>query len=151
MIELCYVSSANERYKSKDLVQLLTQVRAKNQRLGITGLLLYDGTGTFIQALEGDNKIIESLFDVIKADSRHKRVNLLGIHEIHERSFGGWSMGFRSLDHPEITSLNGFSEFLNVSPDTFNQKVQTESGFALRMLSYFRQQALAETEDKHDI
>lgn len=151
MIELCYVSSAHERYKSKDLVQLLSQARAKNQRLGITGLLLYDGTGTFIQALEGDKKIIEQLFDVIKDDSRHKRVNILGIHEIHERSFGDWSMGFRSLDHPEITSLNGFSDFLSVSPGAFNHKAQTESGFALRMLSYFRQQAMTEAEDKHNI
>lgn len=151
MIELCYVSSANEKYKPTDLVQLLTQARAKNQRLGITGLLLYDGTGTFIQALEGDKEIIEPLFHVIKADGRHKRVNVLGIHDIHARSFENWSMGFRSLAHPDITSMNGFSDFLSVSSGAFNHKAQTESGFALRMLSYFRQQAMTEAEDKHNI
>lgn len=151
MFEICYVSSANEKYKTPALVQLLSQARANNETNDITGLLLYDGAGTFVQALEGDKKKVEALFSKIKNDARHKRVNVLGEREVPERSFGNWSMGFRLLNHPEITNMKGFSDFLNVPPDKWNSFAKEAPGFAMKMLYYFREQAKTEAEDQHNI
>jgi len=62
MIELCYVSSANDKYTAKELVPLLQQARSFNESQGISGLLLYDGIGTFIQALEGEETPVKALY-----------------------------------------------------------------------------------------
>lgn len=133
------------------MVELLSKARQNNEQLGVTGLLLYDGVGTFIQALEGDKDKVENLFSHIKKDRRHKRINTLGIREIGERTFGNWCMGFRLLNHPEITNLKGYSDFLNASSQHWSAKAQGEPGFAMKMLYYFRDQAKTEAEDSHNI
>ncbi len=151
MIEICYVSSASQRFDTKELTQLLTQAREKNERLGVTGLLLYDGVGTFIQALEGEKDIVEPLYNRIKRDDRHKRISLLGLREVNERAFGNWCMGFRLLNHPEIVNKEGFSDFFNTSSTMSNDDESIVSSFALRMLNYFRDFANTEDQDKHNI
>lgn len=151
MIELCYVSSANDKFTAKELIPLLQQARQFNENSGISGLLLYDGIGTFIQALEGEEAPVRALFDKIKIDSRHKRVNVLGINFIKERSFREWSMGFRNIEHPDLSKLTGFSDFLEQSPEKRIQLEEAGDGFALRMLDYFRGASVSESQNGHNI
>lgn len=153
MIELCYVSSANDRYSDQVLVELLSKARTNNRQADVTGLLLYDGIGTFIQALEGEEKVVKSLFDRVKSDQMHKRVNILGVKNINERSFSDWQMGFRFINNQfltkdEILKIEGFSEFLDSSQ---TRRHQVNNGFALEMLYYFRDAGKGQPEAIHKI
>ena len=57
---MVYVSAATAPLDADALLALLTRARDKNQRLGITGLLLYRD-GDFIQLLEGEREAVANL------------------------------------------------------------------------------------------
>lgn len=136
MIELVYVSRASSRYFSEQLVKLLSKARRNNTNINITGLLLYDGFGTFIQALEGAEQDVDALFAKIKLDPRHSRVNILWRKEIAQRGFPDWKMGFRDISETPPLELDGFSNFLQKEDQ--NDYLITHPGFALDMLTHFK-------------
>jgi hypothetical protein len=103
MIELVYVSKAQKRFNGKELKEMLSVFRKNNQTQKITGLFLYDGYGTFIQALEGHSNVVVPLYEKISKDTRHSWVNLLGESEIQDRSFPDWRMGFKNIEQSPIT------------------------------------------------
>ena len=108
MIQLVYVSSAVHPFSNAELVELLHKARAKNAALHVTGMLLYKD-GNFIQALEGEEAVVHTLFACIKADQRHRGVEVVIDEEIPHRTFADWSMGFRNLADTETQALSGFS------------------------------------------
>lgn len=136
MIELVYVSKATSRFNDVDLKEMLGGFRKNNQQREVTGLLLYDGLGTFIQALEGDEEVVTGLFNHIKSDTRHTRVNLLGESTITERHFPDWRMGFRNLDNISINGLEGYSDFLQQNDRA--RYLSSQNSFALELLDYFK-------------
>jgi hypothetical protein len=136
MIELVYVSKAQKRFEADELKAMLRAFRKNNQAQEITGLFLYDGYGTFIQALEGHSNIVKPLYEKISHDTRHSRVNLLGENEIQERSFPDWCMGFKNLDQSPITQLEGYSNFLHQS-DRPNYLIQ-QPKFVIELLEHFK-------------
>lgn len=109
---LMYVSSARRKLAPADLAELLTRARAKNSRLGITGMLLYKA-GLFLQVLEGDSDRVRELYDTIARDDRHRACSVVMEGVLPERRFSDWSMAFRNLDEPGLTSLPGYSDFMN--------------------------------------
>ena len=113
MIELVYVSRSKSRLVQEELLQLLQQCRRNNQRSQISGLLLYDSYGTFIQALEGPEEAVDTLFMHIQKDPRHDHIHVLGKRAISSKSFADWKMGFRTLSPELIGQIDGFSDFLN--------------------------------------
>ncbi|MDN3611953.1 BLUF domain-containing protein [Vibrio ostreicida] len=137
MIELIYVSKATNRFNQEQLEALLSTARKNNTSSDITGLLLYDGYGTFIQVLEGPEDQVEALFNKIKKDSRHGNVNRIGFHRISGRSFSEWKMGFKVLDQHSGSSVTGYSDFLAHREDP-DYLVNNQS-FALRMVKHFAQ------------
>ena len=112
LLQLIYLSSATRLFSSDELVALLMQSRANNQRNGLTGLLLYKD-GNIVQVLEGERATVERVFDTICQDPRHKDIIVLVRTEVPAREFGEWSMGFRNLQDPEVKLLPGYNEFLN--------------------------------------
>jgi hypothetical protein len=112
VIQLAYVSSACTPFSQGELVDLLKQARAKNERLGVTGLLLYKD-GNFLQVLEGESDIVHQLIRQIEADPRHRDTTVLLDEPVTARSFPDWSMGFRNLSDPQIQALPGFSDLMN--------------------------------------
>ena len=48
----------------------------------------------FVQILEGEPDIVESVYNVICADSRHDNIQQIYKGHIRERSFADWSMGY---------------------------------------------------------
>ncbi len=112
MIELIYVSKAYKRFEETELEDMLRVFRHSNDKSNITGLLLYDGFGTFVQVLEGDDHKVKSTFERIKQDTRHSRINVLGEHTITQPSFPEWRMGFQLLDASSAKNLAGYSDFL---------------------------------------
>lgn len=102
--ELIYSSVASTSFSDTDLLSLLDQARANNRRLGVTGMLIYDG-GEFLQLLEGDKDRVEGLYDHISRDSRHRSLQLFYTGEVSERSFDDWSMGFKMLGFDDKCKL----------------------------------------------
>ena len=71
--------------------QIVESSRKANEAAGLTGVLLLS-SGGFIQALEGPVDVIETKFERICCDLRHRRVRLLQLAAVEERLFDGWSM-----------------------------------------------------------
>lgn len=72
---------------------ILAASRRNNQLAGITGALLFTGTG-FAQALEGRRDAVERTFDRIGSDPRHTDVTILCFTPTGKRAFPDWPMGF---------------------------------------------------------
>ena len=136
MIELIYVSRAAYRFDQQQLEQLLQQARTNNQQYDVTGLLLYDGYGTFIQALEGPEDKVQALFNAIEKDNRHSNINKIGYKHITTRNFEQWEMGFALIDDTARCDIPGFSQFMSAKhkPDYINE----HQSFASKMLYHFR-------------
>ena len=136
MLELVYISRASKRFNQNELLDILSVARKNNTINDVTGLLLYDGYGTFIQALEGNDESIEQLYSVIKGDTRHSRINVLWRNPIKQRSFPDWQMGFRALDQSFNQAMDGYSDFLQ-QPDK-SHFLSSNPNFVTEMLNHFR-------------
>jgi hypothetical protein len=112
MLFLVYLSSADTLFSPAELHDLLTHIRAKNARLGITGVLLYKD-GNFMQLLEGEPDVVRALYTTIQRDPRHHGVLILLQGPLAERQYPDWSMGFRDVNAAEVQSMPSYSEFLN--------------------------------------
>ena len=100
MFEIVYTSAARRMMDPQELGQILAVARRNNQRLGVTGILLYEH-GSFIQVLEGDEPVVRELLQTIERDERHYRLQVRDERAISERNFASWSMGFVSIS-PQI-------------------------------------------------
>lgn len=118
-------------FSERDFASLLLRARAKNARLGVSGLLLHD-SGSFLQVLEGDAEVLNALFATIAVDKRHSRVVQLLNRRVDQRRFADWKMGFVSvsaLSQP----LPGYSDYLRSRGE-----VGKAGDAAERVLSAFR-------------
>ncbi len=131
--QLVYVSSASRLMSEYDLLALLNEARSNNEQLGITGMLVYCN-GTFIQVLEGEEAVVERLFQKIESDLRHRRCFLLMRQRQQSRAFEGWSMGFRAMNPSELEEVAGYIDF-------FGERLVPERGPAVyTLLESFRRQ-----------
>lgn len=90
---------------STALLDLLEESQAENEKLAITGMLIYMETrfldrleGRFMQLIEGEKTKITHLYEKIKRDPRHHQLILLCSGEQKTPNFPHWSMSF--LSHP---------------------------------------------------
>lgn len=139
MFQVIYVSTATELLTKPGFVDLLNVARKRNQKLGLSGLLLYSRE-KFIQVLEGDESAVMEVYASIQVDSRHKDIDLLRFEAKQHRHFPEWRMGFRDLDD-EVGDLQGLSNFLEPSFDT--SVFKDDSSDAYQLLLAFR--------DAHDV
>ena len=108
---LGYASTQAKPLATAELLELLNESREYNGAHGITGLLLHR-EDSFLQVMEGRRADIETLYERIKADPRHVRVEVLFQDKIDKREFSDWQMGFIQLDGIDVSLLPGFSTFL---------------------------------------
>ena len=98
MICLIYISSAVLGLSDKQIVTLVKASQKSNEKLGITGILLYSG-GNFMQLIEGKESAVETLYEKIRQDYRHRDVTLLFREKITQKNFDNWLMGYRNIDN----------------------------------------------------
>ena len=55
-----------------------------------------------MQTIEGQDKEVNQLYDILKSDGRHHSIIKLLDEEIAERSFSKWAMAFQNLDTARI-------------------------------------------------
>lgn len=132
MLQLIYASDAANPFSEIQLSLLLLGARTNNTRLGVTGMLLYQD-GSFLQVLEGDEPILEALFQKIDRDERHVRIKTLLRREVEARQFGDWAMGFVSSKH--LThALPGYLDYQRLR----GSEPEKSASAAERLLAAFR-------------
>ncbi len=94
---------------NQDIERLLFQVREKNKRLAITGILLLI-QGKFVQYIEGQAPEIDKVYEKIKHDSRHNELVLLDSGELKARQFKDWSMAYKKIGDNQIKEILGHTE-----------------------------------------
>ncbi|MFM6985378.1 MAG: BLUF domain-containing protein [Hydrogenophaga sp.] len=104
---LVYQSTASHDFGSLHLFNLLTQARMRNERLGITGHLLYF-KGQFTQCIEGPSDSISQLWHSLQGDDRHHDIRLIARMPVTHRRFTEWSMAFSSYAALYVHGLTGF-------------------------------------------
>ena len=134
LVSLTYTSVASRLMSVAELVELIEQIRPKNERLGVTGLLLYIG-GQVIQTLEGTAYAVDAVFDAIRADPRHADVHVVERRAIDERAFATWSMGFRTVSAREVVDIRDFGDFAR---ESVGHDLGAHAASALELLETFR-------------
>jgi hypothetical protein len=135
MFSLTYASSAIEPFTHEQLRTLLQVSRANNDKVGVTGMLLYKG-GNFLQVLEGEREAVLAVKARIDRDARHRGILLLLTSEHSGREFGNWSMAFRDLDGSESHNLPGYDEFLNTPLN--DERFQRDPAASQKLLTIFK-------------
>jgi len=115
LVRCLYASRAAAGLSAERVETILTQSRANNPDLGVTGLLCY-GDDVFIQVLEGGRDEVCELYNAIVKDDRHTNVRILIFEEIAERLFGNWKMGQVDLDRINQSLLLKYSEKPKLDP-----------------------------------
>ncbi|MFD1872667.1 BLUF domain-containing protein [Hymenobacter bucti] len=133
MHHIIYMSTASWPMTDAELQELLRQAQQGNERLGITGALVY-GDGQFMQIMEGEQATLETLYAHLGQDRRHKGLFKLADRPIIERRFSEWSMAF------QVVSPAGFEQLVGyVAPARLTQQLPdlgaADSLFVERMRS----------------
>ena len=136
LYQIIYASAATRHIEEDELLGMLKRSREKNSRLGITGMLLHCD-GSFIQALEGPKTQVMNLINVIRGDLRHNRIAVLFEGPISNRNFSQWSMGFNRPSQDELSTIKGYTPYLEVGDDS--KAIQNYSNVAIKLLAAFRE------------
>ncbi len=129
LISVIYASRAAEDFHEHEIPDLLKQARVANAAHEVTGMLLYIG-GSFVQVLEGEAGMVDSVFAAIGRDKRHLDLTRITRESILERAFEGWTMSHKTLDPVEAGELIGDSKFF-LSPTWIQQ---LDSNLAKKLL-----------------
>ncbi|MCV2402424.1 BLUF domain-containing protein [Marinomonas sp. C2222] len=136
MISVSYISKAEKKFSDSELLEMLGGFQKNNEKSNISGVLLYNGAGTFIQIIEGEQEVIDPLYQSIKNDNRHTNVTCLRRAEIQARSFSEWRMGFRKLSNDELIDASKATVFMD--DEKLEHFVSDDTDFALKVLTNFK-------------
>ena len=103
LTRLLYVSKPVGPITTHVTASLLENSRLSNKKSEITGVLC-QGSGIYMQVLEGERTAVNALYSRIIADTRHHQVELLSFEEVDQRRYGQWSMALvqLSVDDPMV-------------------------------------------------
>jgi Sensors of blue-light using FAD len=132
--QLVYVSTRKTNCTEQEIEKILSSCKKNNPPLNITGILLYSDT-KFIQLVEGEYKVINSLYDKIKTDSRHEQVKLIAMGPIHVKAFPSWHMGARKIANNEVDFKTDIS---NEDKEIFNSLLSGREENGAKVLSLLK-------------
>jgi hypothetical protein len=115
LISLIYASRSTECFHEHEIPDLLHHIRIANAKQEFTGMLLYI-CGAFLQVLEGQPEMVDTVFGRILRDKRHTQLRLIARESIPERAFEGWTMMHKTLDPVEAGELIGEIDYF-ISPE----------------------------------
>ena len=103
LVRLLYVSQPVGPVTTTMTSLILEKSKSYNKSENITGILC-QGSGLWMQILEGERSKVNVLYSRIMADRNHHNVELLSMEEITQRRFGEWSMAlvYLSKDDPLV-------------------------------------------------
>ncbi|WP_378187000.1 BLUF domain-containing protein [Aquimarina sp. W85] len=91
--ELSYYSKVSDKFTKSDFTSLLKTSITNNEKLGVSGCLVYH-KNYFFQLLEGTRTAIDKIYQKIENDPRHTNVILLYQGFKSGRTFEKWSLAF---------------------------------------------------------
>lgn len=120
-IRLCYASKRiTEDHLMEDIVSILATARQFNAEQKIYGVLYY-ADNAYFQCLEGEQLIVEALFERIKLDQRHHEIKHLGSSIVQKFTFKKWSMKYVEKN----SNINDF--FKKQGSEQFSPSMLTET------------------------
>jgi hypothetical protein len=129
MIQLSYISKQTYPLSNAEVRDILQRSVSNNSSKGITGMLIFY-RGTFLQVLEGDQKLVTELYERLRLDRRHKEVQLIDKKEVNAPSFSSWGMGF--VDVQEIFN-NGDRDFVSYFVDAAAEQAKNPNEVSERI------------------
>ncbi|MFC3194024.1 BLUF domain-containing protein [Marinicella sediminis] len=99
LLRMVYVSESTQPLSGLggevpiEIGRILMQSRKNNPKLEVGGVL-YFRNNYFFQCLEGEQDVVNDLYQKIATDPRHKQVQTLSVKRIHQRQFSDWSMKY---------------------------------------------------------
>jgi hypothetical protein len=132
MIHIIYASVETQSFSPAQLTELLQKARVENERMQLTGILLYSN-GNFFQVLEGEPAAVDEMYKKLHLDKRHKQLTLIVREPITKRFFADWSMGFSNVTPEELTQISGMNDFFH-GGSCF---IGLDSGRAKKLLAAF--------------
>lgn len=105
--QLIYTSSATPALDDFTLREIAQTSNYNNQKLGITGLLLFH-EGSILQVLEGDEMSVSALYSKVEQDPRHIGCMVLSTRHAEKREFENWFMGYKNISN-NLSGKNLFS------------------------------------------
>lgn len=109
LFELLYVSTLAPDEDPGVVAAIAAHARLANERLQVTGLLVYDGH-RFAQHLEGSAEAVMALYARIAADTRHIAMTVCHQGACEHRRHPQFSMGFADIkDVNVLQQLEGLS------------------------------------------
>jgi len=151
MIQIAYISTATKPMTTEQLIDLLKQSFKNNAATGVTGILIF-GNATFLQVLEGEERVVDGLYEKIKKDPRHSSPSLLHRKPIERRQYDDWTMGFKRVGGKELQGIEGLRDFNEAD---FNSEYLTRNTTAAEsIMDHFRKPywdpLVRELEEKED-
>jgi len=110
LTRLLYVSKPVGPITTHVTASLLENSRLSNNKSEITGVLC-QGSGIYMQVLEGERTAVNALYSRIIADTRHHQVELLSFEEVDQRRYGQWSMALVQLSVDDLMVQMAHPEF----------------------------------------
>jgi hypothetical protein len=118
LVRLLYVSQPVGPVTTTVTTSILEKSNTYNSEKNITGVLC-QGSGLWMQVLEGERHQVNVLYARIMASRHHHHIELLSMEEISHRQFGQWSMALVHLSkddpmvrmaHPEFDPYTATSK-----------------------------------------
>ena len=120
-----YTSTPTEEVTKKMLDDITQESIHWNKDHGITGILI-SMDGRFHQFLEGDEKDVIEVFEMIKKDPRHQNVTPRVKGYANERVFSNWSMGSWMLSNEELENLSVLRDLKKYLENPVNDTLQSK-------------------------
>lgn len=131
---IIYTSAATPAFDRSQIPGILQVSRRNNASRSITGMLLFIDN-SFFQVLEGDEMVLNALFEIIRADPRHDRVTKIIQEPIARRAFDAWTMGFSEMNPADFENVEGLNDFFHGG----RTLAAMEVGRAKKLAEAFRQ------------
>lgn len=109
---IAYFSNSTTDLSISEMEELLITFRESNEKIGVTGILLYLDR-CFLQIIEGAKENVTELFNIIQTDPRHDQILRIYSGTTQERTFKEWSMGFEPMTMTKYKSMAGFNDLSN--------------------------------------
>ena len=103
LTRLLYVSKPVGPITTFVTSSILEVCSVNNKKAEITGVLC-QGSGIYMQVIEGQRSAINALYSRIISDKRHNQIELLSFEEVGQRRYGQLSMALvqLSIDDPMV-------------------------------------------------
>jgi hypothetical protein len=110
---------------NEEIIDKITHESIKwNSAHGITGILIYHDK-QYLQYIEGDEKDIDEVFEMISRDSRHQNITTKVMGYTDERIFPDWSMGSWIVGDNKSGNLKVLEELNHYMVDPVNRQLES--------------------------